>query len=88
MRSSLRQRGGGISKLSLRASWAERSELRKLGTASEVPDYAESLSAMFAEVPYVAAKYVQKTRVPPTLICPVHRIQKALGTDDKTFLVS
>ena len=50
-------------KLSLRASWVERSELRKLGTASEVSDYAESLSATFAEVSYVAAKYVQKTRV-------------------------
>ena len=62
MLNSQRQRGRGHSKLSLRAFWAERSELRKLGTASEVPDYAESLSATFAEVPYVAAKYVQKTR--------------------------
>ena len=62
VRNSLRQRGRGHSKLSLRASWAELSELRKLGTASEVPDYAESLSATFAEISYVAAKYVLKKK--------------------------
>ena len=51
-----------VQKLSLRIPWAKRSELRKLRTACEVPDYAESLTATFADVPYVAAKYVQKTR--------------------------